>query len=91
MDAGIFNEVCREALYVLILLSAPVLVLSLVIGILISLFQALTQIQESTLTFVPKLLAVYLGMFMIMPYMFSKLQIFTDHLIQYVIRYGGVS
>ena len=45
MDIGFFNEISREALYVLIAVSSPVLILSLVVGLVISLFQALTQIQ----------------------------------------------
>ena len=62
MDAGIVAEISREAVYVLIAISAPVLILALVIGLIISLLQALTQIQEQTLTFVPKIISVYFGM-----------------------------
>ncbi len=86
MDAGAIAEISREAIYVLIAVSAPILVLSLVVGLIISLFQALTQIQESTLTFVPKLLIIYVSMFVILPYMLSKLKIFHDHIIQYIIQ-----
>ena len=53
---------------------------------LISLFQALTQIQETTLTFVPKIVAVYFGMLFIMPYMFGKLKVFVDHIMQHIIQ-----
>jgi flagellar biosynthetic protein FliQ len=87
MDTGLFNELSREALYVLIAISSPVLILSLVVGLVISLFQALTQIQETTLTFVPKILTIYISMLVILPYMFSKLQIFTDHIMQHIIQY----
>lgn len=82
MDVGIFGEICREALYVLLIISAPILILSLVIGFIISLIQALTQIQETTLTFVPKILIAYLSMIILAPYMLSKLKIFMDHIIQ---------
>lgn len=86
MDVGFLSEISKEALYVLIIVSAPVLILSLIVGLVISLFQALTQIQEVTLTFVPKIMAIYLSMLLIMPYMLSKLQIFTDHIMQHIIQ-----
>lgn len=86
MDVGAIAEISREAIYVLIAVSTPILILSLVVGLIISLFQALTQIQESTLTFVPKLLIIYASMFVILPYMLSKLKIFNDHIIQYIIQ-----
>jgi len=86
MDPGFVGEIGREAIYVLIMMSAPVLILALSVGLVISLFQALTQIQEQTLTFVPKIIAVYLGMLVIMPYMFGKLKIFVDHIMQHIIQ-----
>ena len=64
----------------------PVLLLALTVGLIISLFQALTQIQEQTLTFVPKIIAVYFSMLVIMPYMFGKLKIFVDHIMQHIIQ-----
>lgn len=86
MDIGTTTEIGREAVYVLVMVSAPVLILSLGIGLIISLFQALTQIQETTLTFVPKIMAVYISMLVIAPYMYGKLQIFTDHIMQLIIK-----
>ena len=83
MDAGTINEISRESVYVLLAMSTPILLLSLSIGIVISLFQALTQIQEATLTFVPKIIVVYLSMLVLGPYMFKKLEVFTDHIIQH--------
>lgn len=83
MDAGTINEISREAVYVLLAMSTPILLLSLSVGIVISLFQALTQIQEATLTFVPKIIVVYLSMLVLAPYMFKKLEVFTDHIIQH--------
>tara|TARA_B110000503_G_scaffold71228_1_gene110620 strand:- start:1464 stop:1724 length:261 start_codon:yes stop_codon:yes gene_type:complete len=86
MDPGFVGEIGREAVYVLIMTSMPVLIVALVVGLCISLFQALTQIQETTLTFVPKIIAVYFGMLVIMPYMFSKLKVFMDHIMQHIIQ-----
>ena len=88
METVLIGEIGRETIYVLIAMSAPILILALIVGLSISLIQALTQIQETTLTFVPKIVAVYLGIIAIMPYMFSKLQIFTDHIMQHIIKQG---
>lgn len=87
MDIGILGEITREAVYVLIMISAPILILSLVVGLVISLFQALTQIQETTLTFVPKILTICLSLLLIVPYMIGRLKIFTDHIIQLIIKF----
>lgn len=86
MDPGVLTEISREAIYVLLAISAPILLISLTVGLVISLFQALTQIQEATLSFVPKILAVYVSMLFLIPYTLSKLQIFTDHIMQLIIR-----
>lgn len=86
MDVGSLNEISREAIYVLIAISSPVLILSLMVGLAISLLQALTQIQENTLTFVPKILTIYLSLLLILPYMLSKLKIFADHVMQHIIQ-----
>ena len=86
MDVGSLTEISREAIYVLIAISAPILLISLAVGLVISLFQALTQIQEATLSFVPKILAVYISMLFLIPYTLSKLKIFTDHIMQLIIQ-----
>jgi flagellar biosynthetic protein FliQ len=86
MDLGTISDINREAIYVLIIVSAPVLIIALVVGLVISLFQALTQIQETTLTFVPKIIAVYFSMILILPYIFSKLKIFVDHIMQHIVK-----
>ena len=87
MDVGLLGEIGREAIYVLIAISAPILLLSLVVGLIISLLQALTQIQETTLTFVPKILTIYLSLLLIVPYMMGRLKIFTDHIMQLIIKF----
>lgn len=86
MDLGTVSDITREAVYVLIMMSAPILILALVVGLVISLFQALTQIQETTLTFVPKIIVVYFSLIVILPYMFSKLKVFMDHIVQLIIQ-----
>lgn len=59
----------QRALQVILLLSAPVLLAGMLAGLAVSLFQAVTSIQEATLTFVPKLLAVFVALLIFMPWM----------------------
>lgn len=60
MTEGQVVDVARETLWIIIKVSAPLLVVSLIVGLIISIFQTVTSIQEQTLTFVPKLLAIFL-------------------------------
>lgn len=85
MDIGAVSEISREAVYTLVAVSAPILIVALIVGLAISLLQALTQIQEATLTFVPKIIAVYFSMIVILPYMYTKMSIFMDHVVQRII------
>jgi len=71
----------RQAVELTLLISMPMLLTGLVVGLLISIFQAVTQIQEMTLTFVPKVVAVFLALLASFPWMMRKLLAFTEHLI----------
>ena len=71
----------QSALWMAILLAAPMLLFGLVTGLAVSLFQAMTQIQEMTLSFVPKILAVVLSLFFFLPWMLGKMTEFTKQLI----------
>ncbi|MBC7335579.1 MAG: flagellar biosynthesis protein FliQ [Clostridia bacterium] len=70
----------RQALTVALLLAAPALVVALVVGVAISIFQATTQIQEQTLTFVPKIVAVLVAMLVFGGWMLNQLLAFTENL-----------
>jgi flagellar biosynthetic protein FliQ len=72
--------VFREALYTALLVSAPLLVVSLVVGLLISIFQAATSIQEITLTFVPKLIVIAIVAVLTLPWMMDVIVSFTTGL-----------
>ena len=67
-------DVARDAIYTLIIVSAPVMLVGLIVGVVVSLFQALTQIQEQTLAFVPKILAIFISLLIALPFMAEKLQ-----------------
>jgi flagellar biosynthesis protein FliQ len=66
-------DVARDAIVTLLLVAAPMMLVGLVVGVIISLFQALTQIQETTLVFVPKIIAIFLSMLIALPFMADKL------------------
>jgi flagellar biosynthetic protein FliQ len=85
VDIGQISEISREAIYVLIAVSAPILIISLCVGLVISLMQALTQIQEATLTFVPKIMVIYLSMIFLGSYSMTKMQVFADHIMQRIV------
>ncbi len=67
-------DVARDAILTLVLVSSPLMLVGLIVGVVISLFQALTQIQEMTLVFVPKILAMFAAMLIAMPFMADALQ-----------------
>lgn len=62
MDAGQVVTVARQTIWVIVKTSVPLLLVSMIVGLIISLFQTLTSIQEQTLTFVPKLLAIMIAL-----------------------------
>lgn len=78
-------EVAREAVWTLVIVAAPVLLVGMAIGLTISLFQTLTQIQEMTLTFVPKLLIVFGSLIVLLPFMFHEIQAFAQHLFDLIV------
>ena len=66
-------DVSRDAIETLLIVSAPLMLVGLVVGVIISLLQALTQIQETTLVFVPKIIAIFLAMLIALPFMADAL------------------
>jgi flagellar biosynthetic protein FliQ len=77
----------KQAIILTILLSMPMLGLGLIAGLAISVFQAVTQIQEMTLTFVPKIIAVFLGLLFTAPWMMEKMISFTTNIITNIPMY----
>ena len=80
MNAGEAVEMIKQALYLALMLSAPMLVLGLVAGLLVSIFQAVTQIHEMTLTFIPKIIAVVAGLVLFLPWMINQMVAYTTQL-----------
>ena len=80
MTEGQVLDFARQALYTIILCSAPLLIISLVVGLVVSIFQTVTSIQEQTLTFVPKIICVFLGMMIFGSWILTNLTEFINTL-----------
>lgn len=81
-------ETARQAILIAIEMGAPILIVGLIVGVAIALVQALTQIQEITLVFVPKILAIFLAMFIFLPSMMKTLTVFMEALADRMIGLG---
>ena len=81
-------EVGKDAIYTLLLVVGPLLMIAMVVGLLISLVQTLTQIQEMTLVFVPKILVVFISLILLLPFMIDQLRTFSAGLFDRVVALG---
>lgn len=77
MSSEFVLSLAEKGIYTTLLVSGPLLILALVIGLLVSIFQATTQIQEQTLAFIPKIVAVLVGVVFFGPWMLTKMVEFT--------------
>ena len=73
MNGAQVLDIARDGIWVMVLVSAPMMLVGLVVGIVIALVQALTQIQEQTLVFVPKILAIFVTLLLALPFMADSL------------------
>ncbi|MCQ2740523.1 MAG: flagellar biosynthesis protein FliQ [Alphaproteobacteria bacterium] len=73
-------EITREAVFTLLKIVTPIICIALAVGLIIGIFQALTQIQEMTLAFVPKIICVFLALIVLFPFMFNQMQNLSDNL-----------
>ncbi len=80
LTEGQVMDISREAIYTVIMTAAPLLLTSLVVGLIISIFQTVTSIQEQTLTFVPKILAVFAMMLLVGAWMLNNMSSFMVRL-----------
>ncbi len=74
MNGAEVLDIGRDAIWTLVIISAPMMLAGLVVGVIVALFQALTQIQEQTLVFVPKILAIFITMLLTLPFLGSQMQ-----------------
>ena len=81
-------DFARDSVFTLILISAPAMIVGLVVGVVVSLFQALTQIQEATLAFVPKIIAVFITILIGLPFMSAALSAYMARVVQHITTSG---
>ncbi len=88
MTADHVLDIAREGIFVLIKMGAPIMIVALLVGLVIALFQALTQMQEMTLSFVPKILAIFLTGLLVLPFMIATLVGFGESLFRRIALLG---
>ncbi|MDS8922854.1 flagellar biosynthesis protein FliQ, partial [Streptococcus pneumoniae] len=86
MTPDMVIKLAEQSIYLIILISAPLLLIALGVGLLVSVFQAMTQIQEQTLAFIPKILAVFLSLVIFGPWMLTMLLDYTRDLFEQLPR-----
>ncbi|ATH91432.1 flagellar biosynthesis protein FliQ [Bacillus glycinifermentans] len=89
MSSEFVISIAERAVYVTLLVSGPLLVLALLVGLIVSVFQATTQIQEQTLAFIPKIVAVLVGLVIFGPWMLSTILSFATELFSNLNRFAG--
>lgn len=80
MDAAAVTDIIRESVWIILRVSGPLLIVALIVGVGIALFQALTQVQEMTITFVPKIFAILICLIVTFPFMTTTMITYTEHL-----------
>jgi len=88
MNMEMVLDLGSDAIFVLLRIGAPIMLIALGVGLVIALIQALTQIQEMTLTFVPKILIVFIALIFTMPFMLTSLMDFTMGLFDQIVAIG---
>ena len=81
-------DVSRDAIWALLKIGAPLMFVALVTGLIVSLFQALTQIQEMTLAFVPKIIVIFVATLIMLPFMLATLTTFTEQIMDRIVSLG---
>ncbi|MBQ4817036.1 flagellar biosynthesis protein FliQ [Bacillus pumilus] len=89
MSSEFVITMAERSVYVVLLVSGPLLALALIVGLIVSVFQATTQIQEQTLAFIPKIVAVLIGLVVFGPWMLSTILSFTTELFSNLDRFTG--
>ena len=88
MDDSQILEIMQKVMLMILEISAPILIIAIVVGLIISIFQTITQIQESTLTFVPKMVAAIITIIVLLPWMLGIFVNRTNELFSYIVTFG---
>ena len=85
MNGGEALDLARDAMWVLVVVAAPVMIVGLIVGVAVGVLQALTQIQEATLVFVPKILSIFAAVILLLPFMAASMSGLMDNIVQRII------
>lgn len=89
MNANVVIQLAEQGVYMILIVCGPLLLLALAVGLLISIFQATTQIQEQTLAFVPKIVAVLVGLIFFGPWMLSRMVSYAYEIFNNLTKFVG--
>lgn len=89
MTSEFVISIARQGIYSTLLVAAPIMLVALLVGLLVSIFQATTQIQEQTLAFVPKIAAVLISLILFGPWMLTRMISFTTDILTHLSQFGG--
>ncbi|MGM8214482.1 flagellar biosynthesis protein FliQ [Bacillaceae bacterium W0354] len=89
MSSDMVISLAEQGVYTILIVVGPLLILALVVGLLVSIFQATTQIQEQTLAFIPKIVAVFVGIVFLGPWMLQRMIEFTITIFNNISRVVG--
>ena len=84
MDSGMIIEIIRQSILTIIVVASPVLLISMIVGLVVSIFQATTSIQDQTLTFVPKIISIFGALIIFGPWMLETLMDRTRGLLEMI-------
>jgi flagellar biosynthetic protein FliQ len=89
MTPDMVIKLAEQSIFTILMIAGPMLLLALAVGLLVSIFQATTQIQEQTLAFIPKIVAVLISLVLFGPWMLTLMLDFTNNLFQNIDRFIG--
>ncbi|SDJ72165.1 flagellar biosynthesis protein FliQ [Sediminibacillus albus] len=89
MSGEFVISLAQQGIYTILLVTGPLLLLALVVGLIVSIFQATTQIQEQTLAFIPKIVAVLVGLIFFGPWMLTRMVEFAANIFQNLNQFVG--
>ena len=88
MSRSDIHDILTETIWTILIASGPVLLIAMAVGLGIALFQALTSVQEMTLTFVPKVAAIFVGLAMTLPFIYTTLTRLSDQVFDLIVHGG---
>ena len=87
METGLILDLARQVIFTVFKVAGPLMLIALVVGLTVSLFQALTQIQEVTMVFIPKIASIFAGILIFGPFMMESIMSFTTYLFTHMNDY----